>query len=645
MCNSGPPATGHLLPPPAIARWPQAGGMLRSAPPRFPLFRPSFRIPSLSPPLANRHSTRQLSKRLFNEAVRPYAWRIAAAVLFMALAAGAQGMTAWLMEPVVDRVFTAKNSAMLWPIAGAVLLTFAIKGGAEFAQSTLMSQVGLRIIADLQKRLFAHLMTLDAGFFGSTRSGTLVSRFMVDVNMMRMAVSSAITSIGKDTLTVVALVGVMFYQDWMLASVAFFVFPVAIYPIARLGKRMRKVTVNTQEQMGAFNTVLEQSFQGIRMVKAYGLEGLEQRKVGTLTEVIYKLTLKSAITRAMSSPVMETLGGVAVTIVIVYGGYRVIADETTTGSFFSFITALLMAYQPMKALAKLNASLQEGLAGAQRLFDLLDRRSAIEEKPDAAPLRITGGAVRLEDVTFAYDPTAPALRGLTLDIPAGKTVALVGPSGAGKSTIMNLIPRFHDVDNGAVRVDGQDVRDVTLGSLCGAIALVSQEVVLFDDTVRANIGYGRADATDEDIFEAARMAAAHDFIMALPEGYDTLVGERGMTLSGGQRQRLAIARAMLKNAPILLLDEATSALDTESERQVQNALETLMRGRTSLVIAHRLSTVVNADIIHVLDGGRLIESGSHAELLARNGAYARLYALQFAADAAHRDVTHPGSVG
>lgn len=588
----------------------------------------------MSPPPANLHSTRQLSKRLFNEAVRPYAWRIAAAVLFMALAAGAQGMTAWLMEPVVDRVFTAKNSAMLWPIAGAVLLTFAIKGGAEFAQSTLMSQVGLRIIADLQKRLFAHLMTLDAGFFGATRSGTLVSRFMVDVNMMRMAVSSAITSIGKDSLTVVALVGVMFYQDWMLASVAFFVFPVAIYPIARLGKRMRKVTVNTQEQMGAFNTVLEQSFQGIRMVKAYGLEGLEQRKVGTLTEIIYQLTLKSAVTRALSSPVMETLGGVAVTIVIVYGGYRVIADETTTGSFFSFITALLMAYQPMKALAKLNASLQEGLAGAQRLFDLLDRRSAIEEKPDAAPLRIAGGAVRLEDVTFAYDPTAPALRGLTLDIPAGKTVALVGPSGAGKSTIMNLIPRFHDVDNGTVRIDGQDVRDVTLASLCGAIALVSQEVVLFDDTVRANIGYGRADATDEDIFEAARMAAAHDFIMALPEGYDTLVGERGMTLSGGQRQRLAIARAMLKNAPILLLDEATSALDTESERQVQNALETLMRGRTSLVIAHRLSTVVNADVIHVLDGGRLIESGSHAELMTRNGAYARLYALQFAADAA-----------
>lgn len=584
-------------------------------------------------PPAQKHTTARLARRLYGEAMRPYAWRIFWAVVLMGVAAGAQGVTAWLMEPVVDWVFAAKNKAMLWPVAGAVLLTFAVKGGAEFAQSALMSQVGLRIVTDLQQRLFGHLMTLDAGFFGANRSGSLVSRFMVDVNMMRMAVSNAITSMGKDSLTVVALVGVMFYQDWLLALIAFFVFPVAIYPIARLGRRMRKVTVNTQEQMGALNTVLEQSFQGIRMVKAYGLEGLEASKVGKLTETVYGLTVKGAITRALSSPIMETLGGVAVTIVIVYGGYRVIADETTTGSFFSFITALLMAYQPMKSLAKLNASLQEGLAGAQRLFDLLDRRSAIVEKANAPDLDLRGGRIELDRVTFAYDPAVPALRDLSLDVPAGRTVALVGASGAGKSTVMNLIPRFHDVDGGAVRIDGQDVRDVTLASLCGAIALVSQEVVLFDDSVRANIAYGRPGASDEDIEQAARMAAAHDFIMALPDGYDTLVGERGMSLSGGQRQRLAIARAMLKNAPILLLDEATSALDTESERQVQDALETLMAGRTSLVIAHRLSTVVNADIIHVLDGGRLVESGSHAELLARGGAYARLHALQFAAEA------------
>lgn len=591
----------------------------------------------MSSPLPLDHSTQSLMARLWREAIHPYVGRLGIAVVAMMIAAAAQGFTAWLMEPVVDWVFTQKSATLLWPVAGAVLATFAIKGTAEYTQAALMSQVGLRIVADLQKRLFAHLLTLDAGFFGAMSSGKLVSRFLVDVNQMRGGVSSAITGIGKDALTVVALIGVMFYQDWMLAAAAFVVFPVAFYPIIRLGRRMRKVTVNTQEQMGAFNTVLEQSFQGIRMVKSYGLEPIERGKVDSLTDEIYRLTLKGAITRALSSPIMETLGGVAVTIVIVYGGYRVIEGTTTTGSFFSFITALMMAYQPMKGLAKLNATLQEGLAGAQRLFALLDTQTAIREKPDAVPLSIQGGAVSFDRVTFAYGEDGPALRDLSLDAPAGHTVALVGASGAGKSTLINLIPRFHDVQDGAVRIDGQDVRNVTLDSLRNAIALVSQEVVLFDDTVRANIAYGRPDAGEEEIIQAARMAAAHDFIMALPDGYDTLVGQRGLKLSGGQRQRLAIARAMLKNAPILLLDEATSALDTESERQVQSALDQLMDGRTTLVIAHRLSTVVNADIIHVLDGGRVIESGRHAELLEAGGAYARLYTLQFAAEQAVAD--------
>jgi subfamily B ATP-binding cassette protein MsbA len=582
----------------------------------------------------NSTTTHHLFRRLYAEAIRPYLGRILLAMVFRAIAAGAQGFTAWLMEPVVDWVFAQRDQALLWPVAAAVLGTFALKGIAEYVQSVMMSRVGLQIVSDLQKRLFAHLITLDAGFFSRVSSGNLVSRFLVDVNQMRNGVSNAITGIGKDSLTVVALIAVMFYQDWLLAALSFFVFPVAIYPIQRLGRRMRKVTVNTQEQMGAFNTILEQSFQGIRMVKSYGLEPYEQAKVDSLTDDIFRLTLKGAITRAASSPIMETLGGVAVTVVIVYGGYRVIESTTTTGAFFSFITALMMAYQPMKNLAKLNASLQEGLAGAERLFGLMDTKSAIVEAAEAKTLTATGGAVSFENVSFAYDDDTTALKELNLYIPPGKTVALVGPSGAGKSTIMNLIPRFYDATSGRVVIDGQDVCDVTLTSLRQAIALVSQEVTLFDDTVRANIGFGRPDASQDDIEEAARMAAADGFIRALPQGYDTLVGQRGLKLSGGQRQRLAIARAMLKNAPILLLDEATSALDTESERQVQSALEKLMCGRTTLVIAHRLSTVVGADLIHVVDGGRVVESGTHGELLALGGAYARLYSLQFAAEAA-----------
>ena len=362
----------------------------------------------------------------------------------------------------------------------------------------------------------------------------------------------------------------------------------------------------------------------------------EQNRVGAVVERLFHLTFRSARIRALSSPIMELLGGVAVAVVIVYGGYRVIGDETDAGSFFSFITALLMAYEPMKRLANLNASLQEGLAGAERLFDLLDTEPAIRQRPDARDLTVRDGAVRLENVTFAYgSDSGAALRDVSLEAAAGRTTALVGPSGAGKTTVLNLIGRFHDVDAGQVTIDTMDVRNATFESLYGSIALVSQEITLFDDSVRANIAYGRTGASEADIIAAAKGAAAHDFIIALPNGYDTMVGEQGVKLSGGQRQRLSIARAMLKNAPILLLDEATSALDTESEREVQAALADLMRGRTTLVIAHRLSTIVGADTIYVLEAGQVVEFGSHTHLMERGGTYARLYALQFSGEPAN----------
>ncbi len=577
-------------------------------------------------------STRYLMGRLWHDAISRYAGWLALAILCMSVMAAANAFSAYLMKPIVDDVFVAKNEALLWPVGLLVIGTFLTKGLANYAQSMLMNFVGLRIIVAMQTRLFTHLSHMDIGFFHRNPTGTLISRFTLDIHQMKVAVSNGLTGFGKDLLTLVGLVGVMFYQDWQLALASFFAFPIAIYPIVRIGRRMRKVTANTQVELGLFTTVLSQTFQGIRMVKAYGMEAYEGTRIGDVVERIFKLNMKAARTREVSRPIMETLGGMAVFVVIIYGGSRVIAEVTSAGAFFSFLTALLMAYEPMKRLATLNASMQQGLAGAERLYHILDQKPAVADKADAKALGRVEGGISLDNVRFSYSEDTLALDGVTIDVPAGKTVALVGPSGAGKSTILNLIPRFYDVDAGTIRVDGHDVRDVTMDSLFANIALVSQEITLFDDTVAANIAYGKGGATQDEIVAAARNAAADAFIRELPQGYDTLVGEHGIKLSGGQRQRLAIARAMLKDAPILLLDEATSALDTESERHIQAALHKLMRGRTTLVIAHRLSTIVDADLIYVADRGRIAEHGTHAELLARGGLYRKLHELQFTDD-------------
>lgn len=580
--------------------------------------------------------THILMARLWRECIKGYVGKLVLAMAFMALMASATALSAWLMKPVVNEIFIAKDREMLWLIGAAIFTTFTVKGISNYVQATLMAHVGLKIVANMQSRLFHHLTDLDLGFFHDNSTGTLLSRFTTDVGSMRVAVTHGITVIGKDLLSLIGLIAVMFMQDWELAFIALFIFPLAIIPIAKIGRRMRKVTINTQVEMGQFTTALEQSFQGIRVVKSYCMENYERGRINELVHNIYELAFKQLRTRALSSPIMETLGGVAITTVIIYGGYRVIENATDPGGFFSFITALLMAYEPMKRLANLNATLQEGMAGAQRTFEALDRPASIQEVENVKDLIVSKGEVVFDNVSFVYPKAkdvqgefSNALSGISLTIKAGQMVALVGASGAGKSTIMNLLPRFYDITSGALRIDGQDVQSVTFKSLRNAMALVSQEVMLFDDTVRNNIGYGQQGASFEEIQNAARHAAAHDFITQLPDGYETIVGEHGIRLSGGQRQRLAIARAMLKNAPILLLDEATSALDTESERHVQSALNYLMKERTSLVIAHRLSTVVEADKIYVLDAGRVVEEGTHKELFAKNGIYTNLYNLQF----------------
>ena len=581
-------------------------------------------------------TTRSLVKRLFREYVRPLMARIVAALSCMVVVALSTAAFTQLIKPIVDDVFMNRQEEMLLPLALAALAVFTAKGFAGYGQAVLMSYVGLRIVADMQRNLYERVIGADLAFFNRTSPGELIAHFINDINLLRNAVASTLVGLGKDSLTTLALVGVLFYEDWRLALIAVAVFPTAIFPIVRIGRRMRKVSDRTQAQVGQLTTLLDETFQGVRYVKAYAMEAYENARAGRAIEAVFGLHYKGARTRSALHPIMEVLGGLAIVAVILYGGSQVIAGAKAPGSFFAFITALLLAYEPVKRLARLNANLQEGLAAAVRVFALLDREPEIRDAPQAAPLKVEGGAITFQNVTFSYDAAgshdavSPALHRIDLEIPAGKTVALVGPSGAGKSTIMNLIPRLYDVDKGRVMIDGQDLRAVTLASLRAQIALVSQEILLFDDTIRANIAYGRPEASEAEIAAAAATAGADDFIAELPQGLDTPVGVRGEALSGGQRQRIAIARATLKNAPILLLDEATSSLDSESERQVQQALAQLMAGRTTLVIAHRLSTVIGADIIYVIEDGRIVESGSHAELLRRAGTYARLYASQFA---------------
>jgi subfamily B ATP-binding cassette protein MsbA len=569
-----------------------------------------------------------VARRLLAESVRPHGRAIALACLCMALAAAATTANAWLMEPVLDRVFVAKDRSMLILVPLAVVIAAVIKGVSTYGQAVMMNGVGQRIIAEMQVRLFAHLMRADLKFFHDTPSGGLTARFTADVNMLRGAVEKAITGMARDTLTVVFLVALMFHQNWTLALIAFVAFPLAIVPIVRLGRRTRKLGAGTLDRMGALSALLDEAFQGARHVKAYGMENHEIGRARRAVEDVTRLVIKGARARAASHPIMETLGALAVAAVILHGGSQVIAGTTTPGTFFSFITALLLAYQPVKSLSSLNATLNEGLAAADRIFALLDREPEIKDPPRPRELAPIAREIRFARVRFCYVPGQPVLDGFDLACPVGSTTAIVGASGAGKSTLLNLIARFYDVEQGALTIDGIDVREVTLASLRRQIAIVSQEASLFHDTVRANIAYGRPSASMAEIERAATLAGASEFIAGLPQGYDTVVGERGLKLSGGQRQRLSIARALLKDAPILLLDEATSALDNETERQVLRALGGLMRGRTTLVVAHRLSTIVEADSICVIEDGRVAEQGTHAVLLARGGIYARLHALQ-----------------
>ncbi len=563
--------------------------------------------------------------RLLREYLRPHWRKLAVAIICMLLVAASTAMHAWLMQPVLDDIFLKKNSTMLLVVPLAVLAITLVKGFASYGQSVIIKILGQRMVTDLQADLYRHVLRADVAQTEEESAGRLLSRFLNDIQLLRVTTAQLLTALARESITLVFLVGVMFYQSFHLALVAFLAFPLGVYPMILLGKRMRRLSRARQEALGDFTTQLHETLTGGRLIRAYHQEEAEIKKATEKMERVHNLYAKAARTESLSSPIMESLSGIAIAAVIWYGGSQVLAGETTPGAFFSFITALLMAYKPMKSLSGLNTLLQEGLAAARRLFLLIDTPPTIVDSAQAKPLVIAKAEVTYRNVAFAYSNGTMALKNISLDLLPGKTVALVGPSGGGKSTAMQLLPRFYDVTDGQIEIDGQNIRDVTLASLRSSIAMVSQDVILFEGTVAENISYGLPNATRAEIIEAAKAAAADGFITALPDGYDTWLGAGETALSGGQRQRLAIARALIKNAAILLLDEATSALDPVAEQHVQAALRRLTTGRTTLVIAHRLSTVLNADCIYVIVDGEVKERGTHSELVEQNGVYTTLY--------------------
>lgn len=566
-----------------------------------------------------------LFSRIFTEHVKPYSSSIIVAVLCMIVVSIATAINAWMLQPLFDEIFLKKDQKMLYILPMAVVGIAIIKGGATYFQSVIMKMVGQKIITDVQLRLYSHLIYSDMNLLNEYPSGNIISRFTNDINSMRRTVTEVVTGSITELFTIIGLVFVMFYQSSTLSLIAIFVLPIAFYPLIKLGQRMRKIARGIQEQMADFTVRLDETYNNIRIIKSYCREEYEISRAGRIIDKVLKFYGKAAKVESASSPIMETFGSVAVAVVVIYGGMQVISGATTPGAFSSFIAALLLLYKPLKTLSNLNTAVQEGLSASKRLFTMLDMEPEIIDDNTKSEVHFKRYNIHFSNVYFSYKSDKKILDGISLNIEQGKTVALVGSSGSGKTTIFNLLQRLYDPNFGDITIDGKDIKNVKLKTLRESMALVSQDVALFDDTISENIRYGRLNATEEEILDAAMAAAAHDFIVNFPEGYNTQIGQHGHKLSGGQRQRLAIARAILKNAPILLLDEATSALDTISEKQVQMALEYLKRGRTTVVIAHRLSTIENADLIYVVSDGCIKESGTHTELLKVGGEYAQLY--------------------
>lgn len=548
-------------------------------------------------------------------------------MIFMALCSGSKSASAYLVKPVLDSIFFDKDMTKLYIMPAIIILLFLAKGVFEYLQAYFIGFVGQRVVTDIRNLLFVNMQKQPLSFFDKTPTGSNISRVVNDVALVQNTVSDSVAAVLNDIFTIIGLIIVAFRMEWKLTLIAFLILPFSIYPIVTFGKRLRKIGLNIQQYLARLTSFLHETITGQRIVKAFSMEKYENERFSRENETLFRMTMKRVRVRALSHPVMEIIGGIAIAVIIWYGGYQVMAGKSTPGTFFSFMAALIMLYEPIKKLNKENHNVQQGLAAAQRVFEVVDRQPEVLEKPDAATLCNVEGTITFDDVSFRYEDKM-ILNNVDLTIEKNEVVAVVGKSGAGKTTLVNLIPRFYDATNGVITIDGADIRDVTLDSLRTSIALVTQDVILFNDTIRSNIAYG-VEPDEDRIVRASRMAFAHDFILKLPNKYDTIVGEKGTRLSGGQKQRIAIARALYKNAPILILDEATSSLDAQSEVEVQKALENLMKGRTTIIIAHRLSTIINAHRIIVIDRGTIVQEGNHSTLIEQDGPYKKLYELQF----------------
>lgn len=576
----------------------------------------------------------KILKRIWHDHTKKFIWPLVGAMLITSLTALTEAYSVSLLKPIFDNGFIDKDNSVLFVLCGQIIILYFIKGWFYFAQTLILSKISTKTVQSIQQKVFSHLISLDMAYFNKNSSGQMLARITHDCESIKNIAINFITHIFKDLITCISMFGLMIFYSWKMCLVIFLFFPIGAIAIGIINKRVKSISKSDTQQSANFVNQISESLQNVKIIKSYCMEKFEATRIKDILNSMFNLSMKRVKNTAVATPVIESLSGFIMSGIIIFGGWQISQGYLTTGGFVTFLGAWVSVYKPLKSLINFRVQLQTAMVSAERVYEIIDTKPSIKDAKDAIELSNIKGNIEFKDVCFEYENGKPILKNINITIPAGKTIALVGASGGGKTTIVNLIPRFFEATSGQILIDGQDIKNISQQSLRKNTSLVSQEVILFDDTIKNNIAYGKGEVefktvSDEEIIDASKSANAHHFIMAMTEGYQTKIGEKGVRLSGGQKQRLSIARAIIKNAPILLLDEATSALDTEAEFEVQTALDNLMKNRTTIVIAHRLSTIKNADMIYVIEKGSIIEQGNHEELLAKKGAYSKLYNMQF----------------